>query len=527
MRSLTCLLMFLLGALALATASAVAQSVASIAVAAESDLIAVFSEHVEHRLLRVRFDRSAGTVAVTPFGPPGIETFGAGPDGAFVVHAVDLPDDFDNPAPHVALLDASGQPTGKPVASPLGKIPGLVVSPTGDRVAASGEHGWIGLFAVDRTGPTIRLAARATFGVSVNRPFFHAFRPDGGLVTITDDWVMVLRTPDGAIQQVHDLKTVNRTLAPIDMDGLFRLRWSPRGDRFTVNWGAGPMFTRIFDATGHRLLPTGSTAPELRATEVTFIDSGDAAILSGMTAPVVVHLTGTCLASKPFGDPEINVARFVAMAGGRRIMTLDGDRVGLWSDDGGQLIALTGVENYSLETREAARFALKADGRTAGRLTDLPCPAGDSIVVVDEQSAAWVVQSANGSIRHVALPAWPCTVVAVARDGFAIGPGDGTIVRLSRDGLLQGEPIKASEFGGVGLITVEDDGRSLVVVEGDELSARHLDWNGRVLAAPYRARDIKGAFFDNGKAMLILSGDELGLREPAAPFGIKSFEPPR
>ena len=142
MRALTSLLSALCAALAI-TASAAAQSAASIAVAADADLIAVFSEHVERQLLRVRFDPSTGKVAFTEFGPPGIETFAVGPNGGFVVYAVELPDDFDKPTPHVALLDAAGRPIGKPVASPIGRILGLAVSPKGDWVAASGERGWI------------------------------------------------------------------------------------------------------------------------------------------------------------------------------------------------------------------------------------------------------------------------------------------------------------------------------------------------------------------------------------------------
>jgi hypothetical protein len=45
------------------------------------------------------------------------------------------------------------------------------------------------LLAVEGTGPSRRLALRTVFGVSAYRPFTYAFRPDSGLVTMTDDWV--------------------------------------------------------------------------------------------------------------------------------------------------------------------------------------------------------------------------------------------------------------------------------------------------------------------------------------------------
>src|SRR5258708_2464910 len=186
MRVLASLLASLFGVLVIVS-SAAAQSAGSIAVAADDDCIAVYSEDVERRLLRVHFDQAAGKVAFSPFGPIGIETFAVAPKGAFVVYAA-IPDGEPERTPHLFVLGAAGQPAGTPVPSPIGAVAGLAVSPRGDWVAASSERGWISLFAVERAGSKIRLRTRATFGVSADRPYTYAFRPDGGLVTMTDDW---------------------------------------------------------------------------------------------------------------------------------------------------------------------------------------------------------------------------------------------------------------------------------------------------------------------------------------------------
>lgn len=621
MRSLTCLLSTLFGILAIA-ASAWAQPATSIAVAADDDCIAVYSGDVERRLLRLQFDEAAGKVAFSLFGPPGVETFAVAPKGAFVVYAAIPTGDFER-TPHLFLLDALGRPQGKPVPSPVGAVAALAVSPKGDWIAASSERGWISLFAVERSGPSMRLAPRATFGVSADRPYTYVFRPDGGLVTMTDDWVMVYRSSDGAIQRVVDLKTLNRTLEPAsrDSEGLFRLRWSPRGDRFTVSWGGGPMMTTIFDAAGHRLQPAGISADEdLPATDAAFIDGGNAAVLTGMTEPVVVRMAG--LASKPFANREINATQFIALSGGRRLMILDDNGVALWSDAGKQLIAPATFENYTINSAAAGadneaiaaavrggwidlftkegkfvrrvqtgtagpwgRIAISADGdvvsalgrtelytlirpqartwratipfdqsqsqfvamastgkriaavgagpsvltwsRDGGDVTtyalaaggqqpDRPAglamsPEGDAIALVDERAAIWLIRTADRSVRRVALPTRSWAVAPLPQGGFAAGLADGTIVRLSPEGTFAGPPIKAAEFGGVGLIAVAPDGESFIVVEDDELSVRHLDWNGKVLAGPLRTTRsdrIQAAFFHHDRPMLILSPDK-------------------
>jgi hypothetical protein len=162
---------------------------------------------------------------------------------------------------------------------------------------------------------------------------------------------------------------------------------------------------------------------------------------------------------------------------------------------------------------------------------------GDAIAVVDEGSAVWLAYPADKNVRHVALTA---RSVAPLPDGngFAIGLADGTVVRISRDGTVEGPPLKASELGAVGRIVVAPDGQSFIAVEGDERHARHLGWDGRVLAGPYRAGEsemISGAFFREGSDRLIIvfSGStpdqSFGVVDVAPPGlrQVKSLDPPR
>jgi hypothetical protein len=122
--------------------------------------------------------------------------------------------------------------------------------------------------------------------------------------------------------------------------------------------------------------------------------------------------------------------------------------------------------------------------------------------------------------------------------GFAIGLADGTAVRISRDGTVPEPPFKAFELHAVDRIVVAPDGQSLIVVDGDERNARHLAWDGKVLAEPYRAgqsETISGAFFHGGSPKLILrkvssTSDEsfavVNLASPGA-RQVTSLEPPR
>src|SRR5262249_12537700 len=148
--------------------------------------------------------------------------------------------------------------------------------------AVSSDRGWLAVLMVDGAGAARRLAVRAEFGVKADRQFSFAFRPDGSLVTIVDDWVMAWRSRDGTLQRTLDLKTINPDLEAADPDtsGLFQLYWSPRDDRFAVSWGGGPMVTTMFDAAGHRLKPParaagGETELDFMASKVAFVDDGE------------------------------------------------------------------------------------------------------------------------------------------------------------------------------------------------------------------------------------------------------------
>ena len=552
------------------------------------------------------------------------------------------------PVTYLFLLDEAGHALGEPLRSPVGAIAGLAISPKGDRIAVSSSRGWLALLAVEGKGPARRLALRAEIGVSADRQFTYAFRPDGGLVTIVDDWMATYRSSDGAVQRTLDLKTINRDLTPADRDigAEFQLSWSPRGDRFAVSWGPGPMMTTIFDSGGRRLQPAGAeNGLDLPGSKVEFVDGGDALILYGMAAPVLVRLKS--LATTAFGDPGVSVDRFAPLPGGREVARLAGDRIALWSLDGKPLTKPVGLENYSLGVAAAGAkdevivaaerggwvdlftkegkflrrvqsgvrdrrgfVALSADGATVaalgsdelgvitepagargvsrsapkgGRLLRSPgmaagslqlnsntslrswsrdgaeadsiplkageqVPArrlsglavsttGDAIAVVEEGSAVWLAYPADKSVRRVALAA---RSVAPLPDGtgFAIGLADGTVVRLSRDGTVQAPPVKASELGAVGRIVVAPDGQSFIAVEDDERQARHLAWDGRVLAGPYRAGQsemISGAFFHEGSPRLIVrsvgstADESFGVVNLAPPGQrqVNSLDPPR
>ena len=204
------LILAALGLLAFA-AQAVAQET-RVAAAADADVIAVYSEHVERRLLQAHVDRAAGRISLVPFGPPGVETFAVAPNGAFVVYSATQDQGAGTFVTSLFLLDEAGRALGEPLRSPVGAIAGLSISPKGDRIAVSSDRGWLALLALEGKGPARRLALRTEIGVSADRQFTFAFRPDGGLVTLVDDWVATYRTNDGAAQRTLDLKAINRDL---------------------------------------------------------------------------------------------------------------------------------------------------------------------------------------------------------------------------------------------------------------------------------------------------------------------------
>jgi hypothetical protein len=627
-------------------AQAVAQET-RVAAAADADVIALYSQHVERRLLRAHVDRAAATISLVPFGPPGVENFAVAPNGAFIVYSATRDQAAGNPVTELFLLDEAGQALGEPLRSPVGAIAGLAISPKGDRIAVSSNRGWLALLAVEGNGQARRLALRAEIGVSADRQFTYAFRPEGGLVTIADDWVATYRANDGAVQRTLDLKTINRDLTPADQDigSEFQLNWSPRGDRFSVSWGPGPMMTTIFDSGGRRLKPAAAeNGLDLPGSKVEFVEGGDALILYGMAAPVLVRLKS--LAAPAFGDPGVSVDRFAALAGGREVARLAGDRIALWSLDGKQLTKPVGLENYSLgaaaagakdevivaaerggwvdlftkegkfirRVQSGARdrrgvVAVSADGATVaalgsdklgviteprgrawsialppesgslvavagngsrivtvesnttlhswsrdGAATDsIPLKAGeqvpdrrlsglavsttgDAIAVAEEGSAVWLADPADKSVRRVALAAQSVTFLPDGT-GFAVGLADGAAVRLSRDGTVREPTVKASELGSVGRIVVAPDGQSFIAVEGDEGQARHLAWDGRALAGPYRAgqSEMSGAFFHEGAPKLIIrsvgsiADESFGVVNLAPPGQrqVNSLDPPR
>ena len=210
---LSCPIRLILAALGLLVfaGQAVAQET-RVAAAADADVIAIYSEHVERRLLRAHVDRAAGRISLVPFGPPGVDSFAVAPNGAFIVTSATHDQAAGNPVTDLFLLDEAGHALGQPLRSPVGAIAGLAISPKGDRIAVSSNRGWLALLAVEGNGQARRLAVRAEIGVSADRQFTYAFRPDGGLVTMVDDWVATYRSNDGTVQRTLDLKTIKTIL---------------------------------------------------------------------------------------------------------------------------------------------------------------------------------------------------------------------------------------------------------------------------------------------------------------------------
>jgi hypothetical protein len=372
------------------------------------------------------------------------------------------------------------------------------------------------------------------------------------------------------------------------------------------------MMTTIFDSAGHRLKPSRTENwLDLGASKVEFVDGGDAMILYGMEAPVLVRMKS--LAAIAFGDPGASVDWSARLPGGREIALVAGDQITLWSLEGKRLTKPVGLENYSLGAAVAGAkdelivaaeragwidlytkegkfsrrvqsggrdrrgfVALSADGSTLAALgsgdlsvisqfgarawgaaltpqggplvavaangsrivTEGPdktlrgwsrdgaaadsilltsggqapgrrlsglavSTTGDAVAAAEDGSALWLAHPADKNVLRVALAA---RSVAPLPDGagFAIGLTDGTVARISGDGTVRQLPFKASELGAVGRIVVAPDGQSFIAVEDDDRQARHLAWDGRVLAGPYRAEMISDAFFREGAPKLIL-----------------------
>ena len=329
-----------LGVLLLAAQAAAQET--RVAVAADADVIAIYSQHVERRLLRAHFDRAAGKLSLVPFGPPGVEKFAVAPNGAFTVYS--SPQDQVTGITSLSLLDEAGHALGERLPSPIGAIAQLAVSPKGDRIAASSDKGWMAVLAVQGTGAARRLAVRAEVGVKPDQSFTFAFRPDGGLVTLTGDWVATWRSNDGVPQRTLDLKTINGDMMQAGGD-LFELTWSPRGDRFSVSMGNGPMFTRIFDSGGRLLKPPGDPRNfDFIAAKVQFVDGGDAMFMCGQTASLV---RVNSLAAVDLDNQGALVLACPALAGGREVAVVSDDQVALWSLEGNRLTTPVGLENYS------------------------------------------------------------------------------------------------------------------------------------------------------------------------------------
>jgi hypothetical protein len=248
-------------------------------------------------------------------------------------------------------------------------------------------------------------------------------------------------------------------LTPADQDigAEFQLNWSPRGDRFSVSWGPGPMMTTIFDPGGRRLKPVGAENDlDLPGSKAEFVDGGDAMILYGMAAPVLVRLKS--LAATAFGDPGVSVDRFAALAGGRDIAHLGGDRIALWSLEGKPLTKPVGLENYSLGAAAAGakdevivaaerggwvdlftkegKFIRRVQSGARDRRGFVAVSADGATVAAFGSDELGVITQLPGRAWSTALPSEGGPLVAVAGNGSRIVAAESntSLRSWSRDG---------------------------------------------------------------------------------------------
>jgi hypothetical protein len=488
-----------------------------VAAAANADVIALYSPYVEKRLLRAHFDRANAKLSLVPFGPLGVEKFAVAPDGALpgealIVYSTTRDDSAGVSVTYLSLLDQAGNSLGEPLRSPVGAIVAMAMSPKGDRVAVSSEHGWLALLAVEGTGAARRLARRKEIGVSADRQFTFAFRPDSDLVAIADDWLATFISNDGTVQRTVDLKAMNRDLQPANYENgsLFWLTWSPRDDRFAVSWGAGPMFTTIFDSAGRRVKPAGADSDfNFAASKIEFVDGGDAAILYGMQAPVLVRLKS--LASTAFGDPGMPVyGFFTPLAGGRDVAALVEDRIALWSLDGKPLTGPVGLENYILGAAAGAKDELLVAAERAGWVdlytkdgeflrrvqSGMPDRNGFVALSADGGTLAALGSAELGVIEGLRARAWGAalprqsgSMVAVAGDGSRLaaeGPNQ-TVLSWPRAGaeadritLRAGEQAPGRRLSSLAVstkgdaIAVAEEGAAVWLIDPADKSVRRI-----------------------------------------------------
>jgi hypothetical protein len=255
---------------------------------------------------------------------------------------------------------------------------------------------------------------------------------------------------------------------------------------------------------------------------------------------VAVSAAGATVAA--LGSDELGVITELRGRAWSAALPSEGEPLVAVAGNGSRIVTAesnTGLRSWSRDGAEAGSIPLKAGEQVPGRrLSGLAVSTnGDAIAVAEEGSAVWLADPADKPVLRVALTAQS---VAPLPDGtgFAVGLADGTVVRLSREGTVREPTVKASELGAVGRIVVAPDGQSVIAVEGDEGQARHLAWDGMVLAGPYRegpSEMISGAFFHEGSPRLIIGSvgstadESFGVANLAPPGQrqVNSLDPPR
>jgi hypothetical protein len=278
------------------------------------------------------------------------------------------------------------------------------------------------------------------------------------------------------------------------------------------------MKTTIFDSAGRRLQPADAeNGLDLWASKVEFVEGGDALIVYGMAAPVLVRLKS--LAATAFGDPAASVDRFAALAGGREVAPLAGDRIALWSLDGKPLIKPVGLENYSLGAAAAGakddvivlaerggwvdlftrqgKFIRRIQSGARGQRGFVAVSADGATVAVLGTDDLGVITELRGRAWSTALPPETGPLVAVAGNGSRIVAVESNtgLRSWSRDGaavdripLKAGEQVPGRWLSGLAIstkgdaIAVADEGSAVWLADPADKSVRRVALAARSVA---------------------------------------------
>ncbi|MCW5770813.1 MAG: hypothetical protein KIT16_04195, partial [Rhodospirillaceae bacterium] len=398
----------------------------------------------------------------------------------------------------------------------------LLVSPTGDHFVIIAGGGPIFTLIVDREGRFVKLQGmdEQVWLAGSGAAFF-----DGG----DKLWVFGMERP-----RIVDLKRRTTAMSP-DLENS-PLSMAPLADGRTVAAFGADGDVALYDGSGKVLLRHAAfenrsfgraqagaddevfTVAE-RAGFVDFYTKAGKFVRRVQTGVVGEYGTVAMAADGTTAAFGYGTAALMSATGARRWLAAQANYglqdflVAIAAD--GSRIAAAGpdlqLRSWSGNGRGDGLYTLRDGERRPRRLWSVAVSArGDVIAVADEAGAMWLVSAGDKRVLRVPLPARPQAVAALPDNGgFVVGLADGSLLRLGRDGATVGTPLKgASQWLGIDRLAVSPDGQSVVVIESDRVSARHLAWDGRVLAGPLRPHAegrFAGAFFQAGEPVLIVT----------------------